>query len=121
MDVGENKKLCHPLHKMGCFLMTSHDEASITSALMPTEPPSNLNFEIGHALFIDIVGYSKLLITDQSELLQKLKQIVWATEQFRLAQVEGKLLRLPTGDGGGFGFPTTRKRRCSVRWRSAKS
>ena len=88
---------------------------------MPTEPPSNLNFEIGHALFIDIVGYSKLLITDQSELLQKLKQIVWATEQFRLAQAEGKLLRVPTGERGGFGFPTTRKRRCSVRWRSAKS
>src|SRR6478672_3243616 len=71
---------------------------------MPTEPSSDVKFEIGHVLFIDIVGYSKLLITDQSELLQKLKEIVWGTEQFRLAQAEGKLMRLPTGDGGALVF-----------------
>src|SRR6476646_6335537 len=71
---------------------------------MPTEPSSNVKFEMGHVLFIDIVGYSKLLITDQSELLQKLKEIVWGTEQFRLAQAEGKLMRLPTGDGGALVF-----------------
>src|SRR6478609_4490042 len=70
----------------------------------PPEPSSDVKFEIGHVLFIDIVGYSKLLITDQSELLQKLKEIVWGTEQFRLAQAEGKLLRLPTGDGGALVF-----------------
>src|SRR6266436_2501333 len=65
---------------------------------------SDVKLEIGHVLFIDIVGYSKLLITEQSELLQKLKEIVWGTEQFRLAQAEGKLLRLPTGDGGALVF-----------------
>jgi TolB-like protein/Tfp pilus assembly protein PilF len=70
----------------------------------PPEPSSNVKFEIGHVLFIDIVGYSKLLITEQSEQLQKLKEIVWGTEQFRLAQAEGKLLRLPTGDGGALVF-----------------
>jgi TolB-like protein/class 3 adenylate cyclase len=70
---------------------------------MPVEPPE-IKFEIGHVLFIDIVGYSKLLITDQSARLQKLKEIVWGTEQFRLAQAEGKLLRLPTGDGGALVF-----------------
>src|SRR5437868_15147128 len=70
----------------------------------PPEPSSDVKFEIGHVLFIDIVGYSKLLITEQSELLQKLKEIVWGTEQFRLAQAEGKLLRLPTGDGGALVF-----------------
>ena len=75
------------------------------SGLMPPpEPSSDVKFEIGHVLFIDIVGYSKLLITDQSEHLQKLKEIVWGTEQFRLAQAEGKLLRLPTGDGGALVF-----------------
>ena len=63
-----------------------------------------MKFEIGHVLFIDIVSYLKLLITDQSELLEKLKQIVRGTEQFRLAQAEGKLLRLPTGDGGALVF-----------------
>jgi TolB-like protein/Tfp pilus assembly protein PilF len=63
-----------------------------------------VKFEIGHVLFIDIVGYSKLLINEQSEQIQKLKQIVRGTEQFRLAEAEGKLLRLPTGDGGALVF-----------------
>src|SRR4030095_1095190 len=67
---------------------------------MAGETQKEIGLEIGHVLFIDIVGYSKLLITEQSERLQKLKEIVWGTEQFRLAQAEGKLLRLPTGDGG---------------------
>src|SRR5499427_4152217 len=65
---------------------------------------SDVKLEIGHVLFIDIVGYSKLLITEQSDHLQKLKEIVWGTEQFRQAQAEGKLLRLPTGDGGALVF-----------------
>src|ERR1700758_5217587 len=72
--------------------------------LMPSEGASELKFDIGHVLFIDIVGYSKLLISEQSDQLQKLKEIVWATEQFRQAQAEGKLLRLPTGDGGALVF-----------------
>src|SRR5712675_2985038 len=71
---------------------------------MSSASSSDVKLEIGHVLFIDIVGYSKLLITDQSERLQKLKEIVWGTEQFRLAQAEGKLLRLPTGDGGALVF-----------------
>jgi TolB-like protein/Tfp pilus assembly protein PilF len=69
--------------------------------------PSDLKFEIGHVLFIDIVGYSKLLINEQSEQLQTLKEIVRGTEQFRIAEAEGKLLRLPTGDGGALVFRTT--------------
>ena len=66
---------------------------------MPSEHSSDVKFEIGHVLFIDIVGYSKLLISEQSELIQKLKEIVRGTEQFKKAEAEGKLLRLPTGDG----------------------
>jgi len=66
-----------------------------------------VKFEIGHVLFIDIVGYSKLLITEQSERLQTLKEIVRGTEQFRLAEAEGKLLRLPTGDGVALVFRTS--------------
>src|SRR6266576_4420971 len=73
-------------------------------APMADQVSSDVKLEIGHVLFIDIVGYSKLLITEQSERLQKLKEIVWGTEQFRLAQAEGKLLRLPTGDGGALVF-----------------
>ncbi len=63
-----------------------------------------MKFEIGHVLFIDIVGYSKLLINEQRDQIQKLKAIVRGTEQFRVAEAEGKLLRLPTGDGGALGF-----------------
>jgi len=68
------------------------------------EGSKEIGLEIGHVLFIDIVGYSKLNITEQTERLQKLKEIVWATEQFKQAQAEGKLLRLPTGDGGALVF-----------------
>ncbi len=71
---------------------------------MPSEPFSDVKLEIGHVLFIDIVGYSKLLITEQSDQLQTLRQIVRGTEQFKKAEAEGKLLRLPTGDGGALVF-----------------
>jgi serine/threonine-protein kinase len=71
---------------------------------MTSESHSELKFDIGHVLFIDIVGYSKLLINEQSEQIQKLKEIIRGTEQVRLAETEGKLLRLPTGDGGALVF-----------------
>src|SRR6266699_967010 len=74
---------------------------------MANESNKEIAFEIGHVLFIDIVGYSKLLINEQSEQIQKLRQIVRGTEQFRLAEAEGKLLRLPTGDGGALVFRTS--------------
>src|SRR5437588_4495888 len=70
---------------------------------------SDVKFEIGHVLFIDIVGYSKLLINEQSEQIQTLRKIVRGTEQFRIAEAEGKLLRLPTGDGGALVFGNTPK------------
>ena len=73
----------------------------------PTEQSSDVKFEIGHVLFIDIVGYSKLLINEQSERIQELKQIVRGTEQLRLAEAQGKLMRLPTGDGGALVFRTS--------------
>ena len=71
---------------------------------MPSESASDVRLEIGHVLFIDIVGYSKLLITEQSDQLQTLKAIVRSTEQVKKAEAEGKLLRLPTGDGGALVF-----------------
>src|SRR3954466_11202968 len=71
---------------------------------MAADSSSAIKFEIGHVLFIDIVGYSKLLINEQSEQIQTLKEIVRGTEQVRLAEAEGKLLRLPTGDGGALVF-----------------
>src|SRR5947208_14056801 len=73
----------------------------------PTESSLDVKFEIGHVLFIDIVGYSKGLINEQSEQIQKLKQIVRGTEEVRKAEAESKLLRLPTGDGGALVFRTS--------------
>src|SRR5947199_4349365 len=74
---------------------------------MAADSEPDVQLEIGHVLFLDIVGYSKLLINEQSEQIQKLKEIVRGTEQFRLAEAEGKLLRLPTGDGGEVVFRTS--------------
>src|SRR4029453_13462588 len=74
---------------------------------MATDVKKEIGLEIGHVLFIDIVGYSKLLINEQSEQLQTLREIVRGTEQFRLAEAEGNLVRLPTGDGGALVFRTT--------------
>ena len=74
---------------------------------MSIDTASEVKFEIGHVLFIDIVGYSQLLITQQSQQLDTLKRIVRGTEQFRAAEADGKLLRLPTGDGGALVFRTT--------------
>jgi TolB-like protein/Tfp pilus assembly protein PilF len=59
----------------------------------------HLHLAVGHILFLDIVGYSKLLADEQKELVQELNQIVRKTEQFREAEAAGKLTRLPTGDG----------------------
>ena len=74
---------------------------------MSSSTSSEVKLEIGHVLFIDIVGYSQLLITQQSEHLETLKRIVRSTAEFRSAEAEGKLLRLPTGDGGALVFRTT--------------
>src|ERR1700747_2397220 len=71
---------------------------------MPPGESSDVKFEIGQVLFIYIVGYSKLLISEQSEQIRTLKEIVRGTEQVRVAEADGKLLRLPTGDGGALVF-----------------
>ena len=62
--------------------------------------------QIGHVLFIDIVGYSKLLVNEQSGLLRELNELVSGTREFREAEAEGKLIRLPTGDGMALVFRT---------------
>ena len=66
---------------------------------MPAESKAAVRLAIGHVLFIDIVGYSKLLISDQSELLGVLNDAVREAGEFRSAVAEGRLVRLPTGDG----------------------
>ena len=65
----------------------------------PAEPTPNLRLEIAHLLLIDVVGYSKLLVNEQIEVLQELNRVVRNTECFRAAEASEKLIRVPTGDG----------------------
>ena len=74
---------------------------------MPADQSYDLKFEIGHVLFIDIVGYSKLLTNEQRERLEELNAVVRSTDQFRSANVAGKLVRLTTGDGMALAFFTS--------------
>ena len=60
---------------------------------------SDLHFRIGHVLFVDIVGYSNLLIAEQHDQVEQLNRLVRASHCFRTAEATGQLLCLPTGDG----------------------
>jgi len=66
---------------------------------MSTDSAPDVQLEIGHVLFMDLVGYSKLLINDQRELQEQLSEIVRGTNCFRSAEAAGRLIRLPVGDG----------------------
>jgi serine/threonine-protein kinase len=66
---------------------------------MSTSAGAGVRLEIGHVLFVDLVGYSKLLLDEQRELLERLTEIVRNTEQVRAAEATDKLIRLPAGDG----------------------
>ena len=66
---------------------------------MSAELNKHVALEIGDVLFMDIVGYSKLVINEQRALLDTLNQIVRGTEEFQRAEQPGKLIKIPTGDG----------------------
>jgi TolB-like protein/class 3 adenylate cyclase/Tfp pilus assembly protein PilF len=76
---------------------------------MSIEIKKEIQLEIAHVLFIDIVGYSKRLINEQRALLETLKQIVRGTEQFRKAEATGQLEKIPTSDGMALVFYTSLK------------
>ena len=59
----------------------------------------HLYLEIAHVLFMDVVGYSKLLVNEQRELMQQLNQLVRKTAQFQTSEANGKLISIPSGDG----------------------
>src|SRR5437899_5859994 len=66
---------------------------------MPAEIKKKFRLEIGHVLFMDIVGYSKLLTNDQRAVRDTLNRVVRQTDQFRIADAAGKLIKSPTGAG----------------------
>src|SRR5437868_9621814 len=74
---------------------------------MSSEIKKEIQPEIAHVLFIDIVGYSKLSINDQHAAVEELNRIVRASEQFQRAETASRLLKIPTGDGMALVFYTT--------------
>jgi TolB-like protein/class 3 adenylate cyclase/cytochrome c-type biogenesis protein CcmH/NrfG len=74
---------------------------------MPVERKADLHLEVAHVLFMDVVGFSKLLINDQTEILEQLNQLVRETPHFREAEAAGRLIRLATGDGMALVFSNT--------------
>ena len=74
---------------------------------MPEGTLHDSRLEIAHVLFIDVVGYTKLPVNRQSELLRLLNQVIRDTQQFRTAEAGDKLVRLPTGDGMALAFFTS--------------
>ena len=74
---------------------------------MAAEVKKEIQLEIAHVLFIDIVGYSKLSINEQHAAVEELNQLVRASEQFQLAEAAGRLLKIATGDGMALVFYTS--------------
>jgi TolB-like protein/class 3 adenylate cyclase/Tfp pilus assembly protein PilF len=74
---------------------------------MPAEVKKEIQLEIAHVLFIDIVGYSKLSINDQHAAVEELNQVVRASEQFQKAEAASRLLKIATGDGMALVFYTS--------------
>src|SRR6267154_2782035 len=66
---------------------------------MSTEIKKEIQLEIAHVLFVDIVGYSKLAVNEQRALIERLNDIVRATDEFQAAETTGRLIKIPTGDG----------------------
>ncbi|PYM03137.1 MAG: hypothetical protein DMF19_00615, partial [Verrucomicrobia bacterium] len=74
---------------------------------MSTEIKKEIQLEIAHVLFIDIVGYSKLSINEQHAAVEELSQIVRASEQLQCAEAADRLLKIATGDGMALVFYTS--------------
>src|ERR1700746_90266 len=74
---------------------------------MSAEIKKQIQLEIAHVLFVDIVGYSKLSVNDQHWAVEELNQVVRASEQFQRAEGAGRLIKIPTGDGVALVFYTS--------------
>src|ERR1044072_8696551 len=66
---------------------------------MPADVKKESELESAHVLFTDIVGYSKLPIHQQRAVVERLNEIVRATDEFQAAETAGRLIKIPTGDG----------------------
>src|SRR5256712_1820220 len=90
---GENLSVAHSHRLLTLYMVTR------TTTQMPATQESQLHLETAHILFLDVVGYSKLLVSEQREVLQQLNEVVRGAPQFRQSNATGKLIRIATGDG----------------------
>jgi class 3 adenylate cyclase len=74
---------------------------------MPTEINKQIELEIAHVLFIDIVGYSKLSINQQRAVVGELTEVVRSSGQYQKAEAADRLIKIPTGDGMALVFYTS--------------
>src|SRR5438876_8552735 len=74
---------------------------------MSTEIKKEIQLEIAHVLFVDIVGYSKLSINQQRAVVNELTEVVSASDQFQKAEAAARLIKIPTGDGIALVFYTS--------------
>jgi len=85
-------------------LLGEVDDPSEVTAVQTARTSGETALETAHVLFTDIVGYTKLLIDEQTDCLRKLQEIITATEEFRRPRKEKDLIRIPTGDGMALAF-----------------
>ena len=76
---------------------------------MSAEVKKEIELEIAHVLFIDVVGYSKLSINEQRAAVDELNEIVRASDQFQKAEAAARLIKIPTGDGMALVFYTSQE------------
>src|SRR6266513_322372 len=98
-DYFHAQELRTPFTPVISTLESLETEPAQTEEDRSAEPTPDLQLRIAHVLLIDVVGYSRLLVNEQIEVLQDLNRIVRNTECFRAAEAAGKLIRVPMGDG----------------------
>src|SRR5438309_10923223 len=76
---------------------------------MPAEVKKEIQLEVAHVLFIDIVGYSKFSINEQRAVVDELTKIVRGSDQYQKAEGAGRLIKIPTGDGMALVFYTSQE------------
>ena len=85
---------------------------------MPAEIKKEIQLEIAHVLFIDIVGYSKLSINEQRAAVDELTKVVRSSDQYQKSEAAARLIKISTGDGIGLVFYTSPERPHNVRSKS---
>lgn len=85
-------------------LLGEIDDPSEVTRVQAPKSPVEPTLETAHVLFMDMVGYTKLLIDQQTDCLRKLQEIVTATEEIRRPRKQRDLIRIPTGDGMALAF-----------------